>query len=264
MGILILGAALTLLGNGSAAVLAPVFLGDRGQVMDFSHALEAPSWRHGFGTDSLGRDLFCRMLVGARVSLGVGALAVAIAILVGLMLGAVAGYAGGLWDRVIMSLADIFLCFPTLFLILAVVAVVGPSVLNLMAVIGMTSWMGTARLVRAEVLTLKEREFVLASRAMGARGLWIIFKHLIPNALGPVIVNAVLAVPVALLVESGLSFLGIGVQPPTPSWGNILLDGKATLGVAWWLTAFPGLAIFLTAFSLNALGETLHSVHSSD
>jgi peptide/nickel transport system permease protein len=245
-----------------ASVFAPVFLDSRAGVMDFSHALEAPSRLHLLGTDSLGRDLLLRILTGAHVSLGVGLIAVALATLMGLFLGALAGYRGGLCDRAVMSLADIFLCFPAFFLILAVVAVVGPSVWNLTVILGFTGWMGTARLVRAEVLSLKEREFILASRAMGGRSLWIIRRHLVPNALGPVIVNAILTVPTVLLAETGLSFLGIGVQPPTPSWGNILSDGRAALGAAWWLTFFPGACIFLTVFSLNALGEALHDAAS--
>ncbi|HTL69874.1 MAG TPA: ABC transporter permease, partial [Candidatus Eisenbacteria bacterium] len=140
-----------------------------------------------------------------------------------------------------------------------VIAVLGPGIFNIMAIIGLTSWMGTARLVRAEVLSLKEREFVLAARALGAGPARLMFRHLVPNALAPVIVNAVLGVSSAVLLESGLSFLGIGVQPPAPSWGNILTDGKATLGYAWWLTAFPGAMIFLTVLAANVAGESLHA-----
>ncbi len=240
-----------------AAVLAPLFLSHHSEAMNFSSLLESPSRDHFFGTDSLGRDLFSRVAVGTRVSLGVAVAAVGLALLIGTLLGAIAGYFGGWRDRVLMALVDIMLCFPTFFLILAVIAILGPGVFNIMIIIGITSWMGTARLVRAEILSLKEREFVLASQALGAKGGWIVLRHLIPNAMGPVMVNAILGISVAILVESGLSFLGIGVQPPTPSWGNILTDGKATLGVAWWLTFFPGLMIFLTVLSANVLGETI-------
>ncbi len=240
-----------------AAIWAPFGLSKSAEAMNFSHLLEAPSWEHLLGTDSLGRDLLARVLCGASISLGVGLVAVGLSVLVGTILGAVAGYYEGLCGKIIMTFVDIMLCFPTFFLILAVIAVLGPNIVNIMVIIGFTSWMGTARLVRAEILKLKGREFILATRALGATDGRIIFKHLIPNALGPVIVSAVLGIPVAILTEGGLSFLGIGVQPPTPSWGNILTDGKATLGAAWWLLFFPGAMIFLTVLSVNVLGEHL-------
>jgi len=171
--------------------------------------------------------------------------------------GAASGYFGGWRDRVLMGLADVLLCFPVLFLILAVIAVLGPGVWHVIVVIGLTSWMGTARLVRAEIFSLKEREFALAARALGAGHTRILFGHLVPNASGPVLVNAVLGVSVAILLEAGLSFLGLGVQPPTPSWGNLLTDGKATLGAAWWLVFFPGVAIFSTVLAANVIGDRL-------
>ena len=242
----------------ASAAAAPVLFSGNAQNMDFSRVLEAPSFTHIFGTDSLGRDLLARILCGASVSLGVSVTAVAIALLVGTILGAVAAYYGGISEKMIMGITDVMLCFPVFFLILAVIAILGPNIFNVMCIIGLTSWMGTARLVRAEILSLKEREFILASRALGAGDTSIIFRHLIPNAMGPVIVNGILGIAAAILTETGLSFLGIGVQPPTPSWGNILTDGKATLGVAWWLTAFPGLMIFLTVLSVNILGEAFH------
>lgn len=235
----------------------PFLMPERAGSMDFTKVLLSPSFEHPFGTDALGRDIFARIWSGGRVSLGVGFAAVLIAVSIGLILGAVSGYAGGWVDRVLMGFVDIMLCFPTFFLILAVIAVLGPGILNIFIIIGLTSWMGTARLVRAEVLSLREREFVLASRAMGAKDSWIIFRHMIPNALGPVIVNAVLGISSAILAETGLSFLGIGVQPPAPSWGNILSDGKAVMGIAWWITLFPGLMIFFTVLSANVLGESL-------
>jgi peptide/nickel transport system permease protein len=156
-----------------------------------------------------------------------------------------------------MRLADIVLCFPTFFLILAVVALLEPSIFNIMIIIGLTSWMGAARLVRAEILSLKEREFVQAAKAIGCSDLRIIFYHLVPNALGPLLVNATLGIAGAILLESGLSFLGLGVQPPTPSWGNILIESKATLGVAWWITLFPGLAIMITIMGFHLIAEGL-------
>lgn len=219
--------------------------------------LEPPSKEHLFGTDELGRDVLSRILYGARVSLKVGFIAMGIAILTGTLLGAIAGYYGGIIDSIIMRIVDVMLSFPTLFLILAVVAVLEPSIYIIMVVIGLTGWMDVARLVRAEVLSLKEREFVLAARAMGASSARIIFKHILPNAVYPVIVAATFSVGGAILIESGLSFLGLGIQPPEPSWGGILSVGKDYITVAWWMSLFPGIAIFLTVLSFNLLGEAL-------
>ncbi|HPC47086.1 MAG TPA: ABC transporter permease, partial [Deltaproteobacteria bacterium] len=185
----------------------------------------------------------------------VGFVAVGIAVLVGTLLGSLAGYYGGLADTVVMRFVDIMLCFPSFFLILAVIAFLEPSIFNIMAVIGLTSWMGITRLVRAEFLSLRERDFVLAARAMGAGPLRIIFVHILPNAMAPVLVSATLGVTSAVLTESALSFLGIGVQPPVPSWGNMLTQGQAVLGIAWWLSFFPGMAILLTVLGYNLLGE---------
>lgn len=219
--------------------------------------LEPPSIEHPFGTDELGRDVFSRIIYGAKVSLKVGFLAMGIAIFTGTILGAIAGYYGGWIDSIIMRLVDVMLAFPTLFLILAVVAVLEPSIYIIMIVIGLTGWMDVARLVRAEVLSLKEREFVLAARAIGASSGRIIFNHILPNAIYPVIVAATFSVGGAILIESGLSFLGLGIQPPEPSWGGILSIGKDYITVAWWLSLFPGIAIFLTVLSFNLLGEAL-------
>ncbi|WP_353684978.1 oligopeptide ABC transporter permease [Thermodesulfovibrio sp. 3907-1M] len=221
------------------------------------HVLEPPSKQHPFGTDELGRDVFSRIIYGARVSLRVGFLAMGIAVFTGTILGAIAGYYGGWIDSLIMRVVDVMLAFPTLFLILAVVAVLEPSIYIIMLVIGLTGWMDVARLVRAEVLSLKEREFVLAARAIGASSGRIIFKHILPNAIYPVIVAATFSVGGAILIESGLSFLGLGIQPPEPSWGGILSVGKDYITVAWWMSLFPGLAIFLTVLSFNLLGEAL-------
>lgn len=242
------------------AVFAPAVATHDPASVDPSAILEGPSARHLFGTDALGRDLFSRIVYGARISLAIGFVAVGIAVSIGIAVGAIAGYYGGAVDATLMRLVDVMLCFPTLFLILAVVAFLDPSVVHIMAVIGATGWMGVARLVRAEVLTLRERDYVTASRVMGASGAWIIVRHLVPNAIGPVLVNATLGVGAAILIESSLSFLGIGVQPPTPSWGNILMDGKATIGVAWWLTLFPGACITLTVLAYNLAGEGLRDV----
>ncbi len=243
----------TFLIAGFASVLAP---NDPGKT-EVSLKLKPPSFEHYLGTDQLGRDVFSRMLYGSRVSLSVGFVAVAISILIGILVGAVAGYYAGWVDSFVMRFVDIMLCFPTFFLILAVVAILEPSIFNIMVIIGLTSWMGPARLIRAEILSLKEREFIQAERAIGASNFRIISRHLVPNAIGPVLVNATLGIAGAILLESGLSFLGLGVQPPVSSWGNILIEAKSTLGVAWWITVFPGLAILVTILGFNFIAEGL-------
>lgn len=222
---------------------------------DTTNILLGPTSVHPLGTDILGRDVLSRMIYGSRVSLSVGFVAVGISTLIGVVLGAVSGYYGGLVDRVTMRFVDIMLCFPSFFLILAVIAYIGPSIWNIMIVIGVTSWMGVTRLVRAEFLSIRERDFVTAAIAQGAGDLRVIFMHILPNAMAPVLVAATLGVASAVLVESGLSFLGLGVQPPDPSWGNMLTEGKDNIEIAWWLSLFPGLAILITVLGYNLLGE---------
>jgi peptide/nickel transport system permease protein len=222
---------------------------------DVKKILDPPSTRHLFGTDQLGRDVLSRMLFGARVSLAVGFVSVGIAATIGILLGAAAGYHGGLVDAVIMRLVDLVLVFPRFFLLLAVLAFLKPSIWTIMAVIGLTGWMGVARLVRAEFLALKEREFVLWSQAVGAGAFRIIWRHILPNAMAPVLVAMTLGIPAAILTESGLSFLGLGVQPPHATWGNMLTEGKDTIELAWWLSVYPGLAILVTVLSYNLFGE---------
>jgi len=239
------------------AIFAPFISGHDPAAIDIQQALLAPSSAHLFGTDQLGRDLFSRIVYGARVSLVIGFVAVGISIVIGLAIGSIAGYYGGRVDSVLMRLVDIMLCFPSFFLILALVAILEPNIIIIMVVIGATSWMGPARLIRAEILSLKEREFIQAAKVLGASDFRIITKYLIPNGIGPILVNAVLGIAAAILIESSLSFLGIGVQPPSPSWGNILMEGKSTLGVCWWLLLFPGVAIFITVMGYNLLGEGL-------
>jgi peptide/nickel transport system permease protein len=236
------------------AMAAPLLGRDPGAI-DIAVRLQSPSWNYPLGTDDLGRDVLTRILFGARISLLVGFVAVGIATAIGIALGAVAGYYGRWVDTLLMRFVDIMLCFPTFFLILAVIAFLDPSIWNIMIIIGLTGWMGVARLVRAEFLSLRERDFVVAARAIGANDARIIFRHILPNALSPVLVSATLGVAGAILTESALSFLGIGVQPPTPSWGNMLIAGKQTLGTAWWLSVFPGLAILVTVLGYNLLGE---------
>jgi peptide/nickel transport system permease protein len=249
----LLGAAIVL-AMFILAVLAPFLAGDPGAI-NIAHRLQAPSLAYPLGTDDLGRDVLARILYGARISLLVGFVAVGIATSIGIVLGALSGYYGGWVDGLTMRFVDIMLCFPSFFLILAVIAFLEPSIWNIMIIIGLTGWMGVARLVRAEFLSLRERDFVVAARALGASDSRLIFRHILPNALSPILVSATLGVAGAILTESALSFLGIGVQPPTPSWGNMLIAGKQTLGTAWWLSAFPGLAILVTVLGYNLLGE---------
>ena len=237
------------------AIFAPLLSPYDPNSINVKHILEPPGRTHPLGTDDLGRDILSRMIWGARISLAVGFVAVGISTMVGILLGAVSGYYGGWTDRVLMRFVDIMLSIPTFFLLLAVIAFLEPSIWNIMIVIGLTSWMGVSRLVRAEVLSSKEREFALAARAIGAGDLRMIFKHILPNSMAPVLVSAVLGVAGAILVESALSFLGIGVQPPTASWGNILTAGKDNIEIAWWLSVFPGLAILVTVLAYNLLGE---------
>ncbi len=219
--------------------------------------LQPPSAEHWFGTDNLGRDVFSRLLQGSYISLTVGFIAVFVSLSIGVLVGAISGYFGGWLDNVLMRAVDAIMCFPSFFLILTVVALVGPNILNIIVVIGLVSWTGTARLVRAEFLTLRETEYVRAARTLGQKRWKIIFRHILPNAAAPIFVTAVLGIPEAILTEAGLSYLGFGVQPPQATWGNIITDGKVYLLDAWWLIVFPGLAIFITALSFYLVGDAL-------
>ncbi|MDD4357235.1 MAG: ABC transporter permease [Smithellaceae bacterium] len=239
----------------AVSFLAPVIAPYDPGAIDLKNVLAPPSAEHWFGTDQLGRDVLSRMIWGARISLKVGFVATGLAILIGMIMGAVAGYYGGWIDAVIMRFVDIMLCFPTFFLILAVIAFLEPSIWNIMIVIGLTGWMGVTRLVRADFISLRERDFVRAARSIGASDARIIFIHILPNALASILVAATLGIAGAILTESALSFLGIGVQPPTPSWGNILTAGKDNIDIAWWLSLYPGLAILITVVGYNLLGE---------
>jgi len=227
---------------------------------DLTARLMAPSPRHWLGTDDLGRDVLTRLIWGSRISLSVGFVAVGIALLLGTTLGLSAGFFGGGFDTVLMRVVDIMLSIPTLFLILAVLAFLGPNIYNVMAIIGLTAWPGLARLVRGECLSVREREYVQAARIAGLSTPRLLFVHILPNVIAPVLVSATLGVGGAILTESALSFLGLGVQPPTPSWGNILSIGRDYLHIAWWLSLFPTLAILVTVLAFNLLGEGLRDV----
>ena len=277
---LALAGGLVLLCLAVVAVAAPWLAPYDPLQTNLPEALLSPSAAHLLGTDQLGRDVLSRLIYGTRISLLIGFIAVGIAVLVGTAVGAAAGFYGGWLDAALMRFVDTLLSIPSIFLLLAVIAmdpaerllqltelplvggvlkqfldIVDPHIVILMAVIGLMSWMGVARLVRAELLSLKEREFVLAARTLGGSSFRLTTKHLLPNAMGPVLVSATLGVGGAILTESVLSYLGLGVQPPTPSWGNILNEGRVALGVAWWLTLSPGVCILMTVLAFNLLGE---------
>ncbi|MFH0809454.1 MAG: ABC transporter permease [Pseudomonadota bacterium] len=254
---LALAGAAVVLAIFSVAALASLLAPYDPEAIQVSAKLVAPSAKHLLGTDQLGRDVLSRMLLGSRISLSVGFVAVFISLAIGIIVGAVAGFYGGWTDSLLMRFVDVMMCFPAFFLILTIVALLGPSILNVMIIIGATSWMGTARFVRAEFLSLRGRDFVCAARALGARDGRMIFRHMLPNSLAPVFVSATLDVATAILVEAGLSFLGFGVQPPAPSWGNILTEGRLYIFDAWWLTVFPGAAILITVLGFNLFGEGL-------
>jgi peptide/nickel transport system permease protein len=223
--------------------------------VDTANRLHPPDAQHHFGTDELGRDVLARMIHGARVSLTVGLLATAMSLIVGSFLGAIAGYYGGAADWVVSRLIEVVLCFPLLFLALAIVAFFGPSVWTIMIALGLTTWTNEARYVRGEFLRIRELEFAYAARASGARDSRIIFRHLLPNAFAPVLVSASFGVAYAILTESALSFLGLGVPLPMATWGSILASAKQYIEYAWWLVVFPGVAIFLTVAAFNIIGD---------
>lgn len=217
-----------------------------------------PSLQHPFGTDRLGRDVFSRIVWGARVSLGVSLLAVSLGSLIGVILGAIAGYGSGTLDALITRAIDVMLALPTFFLLVTIQSLFPPSLVNVIVIIGITSWMALARIVRGQFLTLKQRDFVEAARCVGVRPVRIVFRHILPNVSSQIIVFFTLGLADAVLVESALSFLGLGVPPYQASWGNMLIDGQiGILGGAWWVAFFPGLMILLTALSINFVGDGL-------
>ena len=240
-----------------SAIFAPYISPYEPQAMDLSSSLEGPSKSHWLGTDKMGRDILSRIIYGSRVSLMVGIVAVGISGIIGIFLGSIAGYFGKWIDGVIMRLVDILLAFPSILLAISLVAVLGASIFNVMLAIGAVSWVGYARLIRGEFLSLKNKEFVSAAEALGAKTHKIIFKHMLPNAIAPVIVMATLGMAGAIITESSLSFLGLGVQPPTASWGQMLSKGRTIIREAWWVSTFPGIAIMITVLSFNILGDGL-------
>ena len=225
--------------------------------------LRPPAWEarglreHPLGTDHLGRDILSRIVYGGRISLGVGLSAVTLSALMGVILGLMAGFHGGRIDAVIMRVADVFLSIPYILLAMGVVFALGPSLFNVILVMAVTRWVQFARIVRADVLSIREREFVSGARARGNRPFRLLLRHVLPNALTPIIVVATLELAFMIIYESALSFLGLGVQPPTPTWGWMLSDGRNYIATAWWLATFPGLAIMLTVLAVNLLGDWL-------
>ena len=237
------------------AILPPINYGPERQ--NLQERLQPPSRTHLLGTDDRGRDVMSRVIWGARVSMSVGFVAVGVAVLIGVILGALAGYYGGKADAVVLRLIEATLIVPTFFLVLAVMALFKPSILLIMFVIGFTGWPSEARLVRGEFLKQKQQDYVTAARAIGLGDFRIIFRHILPNAISPVFVSAAFGIAGAIVVESALSFLGFGVPPPTASWGELLKQGQANWRIAWWLVSFPGIAIFITVIAFNLVGQAL-------
>ncbi len=222
---------------------------------DLDSIVLPPCGLHIFGTDEQGRDLSARMIYGARISMLVGFIAVFIYVSIGIIIGAAAGYFGGRVDMLISRLIEIMMCFPTFFLILTILALVGPSLTSVMVVIGLTGWTGIARIVRGEIFKVREMDYITAVRALGLGNFRIILRHILPNVMAPVLVSATFGIASTILIESSLSFLGFGVQPPTPSWGDILSQSRDFIDFAWWLTLIPGFAIFITITAYNLVGE---------
>ncbi len=242
-------------GEGESIVRPPIpYAPENSHLLD---RLKGPSRAHLLGTDDRGRDVLSRLIWGTRISMSVGFIAVGIALIIGVVVGAVAGYYGGIVDIVLQRVMEIMMCFPVFILILSLLAFLPPSIYNIMVVIGVMGWTGVARLIRGEFLRLRESDFATAARATGLRDRRIMFRHLLPNALSPVLVSATFGVAGAILTESALSFLGFGVPPPTPSWGELLSQSQRYVDQAWWLVTFPGLAIFITVTAFNLVGEGL-------
>jgi peptide/nickel transport system permease protein len=246
-----------------AAIFAPVVSPFDPYLQEIGQRLQPPGWQdaqgrvHWLGTDHLGRDILSRIIYGARIALLVGLAAVTISGVLGMVVGLVSGYFGGRIDDAFMRLADVQLAFPFILLAIAVIGVLGPSLRNIIVVIGVSSWVVYARVVRGEVLSIREREYIHAATALGGGAGRIIVRHVLPNAFTPWLVVATLDMARVIVIESALSFLGLGVQPPTPTWGGMLSDGRVYLSTAWWLATFPGLAILITVLGINLFGDGL-------
>lgn len=252
-------ASLILLIFISAAVVAAPLLTPHSPIKFVGATEAAPTWEHPLGTDRLGRDVWARLIYGGRVSISVGIVAVAISIAITIVLGSISGYYGGWLDMLIMRFTDVIMVFPGLILIMVVVSMIGPSIYNVMVVIGILGWTGTTRLLRGQILSVREWDFVTAARCVGASNRQIMFRHILPNALAPLLVAATFGVAGAILTEAGLSYLGLGVLPPAPSWGS-MLNGAQSIYILenfWWLWLPPGVAIFVTVLAINFMGDGL-------
>jgi ABC-type dipeptide/oligopeptide/nickel transport system permease subunit len=258
-----LAASVSLLAIVASAIFAPAIAPHDPLAVNISHRLAPPIWmeggtsRHVLGTDQVGRDLLARVIYGGRISLVIGVAAVLISASIGVLLGLAGGYFGGCPDWTIMTAVNVLLTFPFVLLALAVIAVLGASLGNMIVVLGVAGWPIYARVVRAETMAIREREFILAGRALGMSHARIIFRQILPNLVSPIVVIATLQVAQVIVLESFLSFLGLGVQPPTPAWGNMLGEGRVYMLNSWWIAAFPGLAIFLTTLAINLMGNAL-------
>jgi peptide/nickel transport system permease protein len=238
------------------AIFAPLLAPYNPEKTDFTSALKGPSWNHWLGTDNLGRDMLSRIIYGARVSVQVGLVAVGISVLIGVPIGLIVGYTKSGWlDSVLMRCIDAILAFPTLVLALAISAALGPSLRNVMIAVGFVGIPSYARLIRGQVLTVKQNEYIEAARAIGLNDTRILWRYVLPNIMAPLVVQASIGVAFAIISESSLSFLGLGVQPPTPSWGGMLAIGKDYLQLAWWMALVPGFAVFITVLAVNFLGD---------
>ena len=247
----------------ASAVFAPWIAPHDPLAVNIRHRLAAPAWMEGgttahpLGTDQVGRDLLSRMIFGGRVSIVVGVAAVLLSASIGVLLGLAAGYVGRRTDWTIMTLVNVMLTFPFVLLALAVISVLGPSLVNMIIVLGVAGWPIYARVVRAETMAIREREFVLAGRALGMSHVRIVFRQIVPNLVSAIVVIATLQVAQVIILESFLSFLGLGIQPPTPAWGNMLGEGRVYMLNSWWIATFPGLAIFVTTLVINLMGNAL-------
>ncbi len=259
----VIALSIIFIGSVLGPLISPFTSGE--PVSSLENRLSEPSLRHWFGTDQYGRDVFTRVLAGGRLSLSIGLSVVALSLVVGGLYGLVAAYAGGFCDRLLMRFVDVLLAFPLMYLAVTCMALFGTGMLYVVIILACTSWMDIARLVRAEVLSLKQQPFVLRAKASGLTDILLMVRYLLPNTLATVSTVAILRVADVILIESSLSFLGLGVQPPHASWGSIISDGRMVLSSAWWISFFPGLAIVLTILSLNCIGTAfntrfLHSV----
>jgi peptide/nickel transport system permease protein len=255
---LAVASALVLFALAAICFIVPVFVSeDAANVLDLEGMFAPPSLKHPFGMDAVGRDVFMRCIYGGRISLRIGILAAMIAIMIGITVGAVSGYNTGLIDNVLMRFTEALMSIPTLFILIVLGRILGPSIAITTVIIGALAWMGTARIVRAEILSLKEQDFVLAARATGVPSRRILVGHLLPNVIAPIVVSATLRVGQAIIMEASLSFLGLGVQPPTATWGNMLTRAQGHLRNAPWIAVFPGLLILITVLCINFIGDGL-------